>query len=121
MTPFDSKRGPNWSQDSYTRAYRFAAKAHRGQTYPGTGLPYIMHISFVSIEVIAALHADPGRKGDLAVQCALLHDVIEDTDVTPDCVRAEFGAQVADGVPVEISPRFALDAAELGERIPAGM
>ena len=30
------------------------------------------------------------------------------------------GAQVADGVPVEISPLFALDAAEVAEKIPPG-
>ena len=35
---------------------------------------------------------------DLAVQCALLHDTIEDTDVTYDGVLAEFGTDVADGV-----------------------
>ena len=32
----------------------------------------------------------------------------------------EAGAEVADGVPVEISPLFALDAAQLAEKIPAG-
>ena len=30
-----------WSQESYLKAYRFAAKAHRGQKFPGTELPYI--------------------------------------------------------------------------------
>ena len=88
----------NWSQDRYAQAYRFAAEAHRGQTYPGTDLPYLMHISFVSMEIIAALNTERDRDGDLAVQCALLHDVIEDTDVTADRVEAEFGEQVARGV-----------------------
>ncbi|MBN1582951.1 MAG: bifunctional (p)ppGpp synthetase/guanosine-3',5'-bis(diphosphate) 3'-pyrophosphohydrolase, partial [Anaerolineae bacterium] len=88
----------NWSQASYTRAYRFAAEAHRGQIYPGTDLPYIMHISFVSMEIIAALHTERDRDGDLAVQCALLHDVIEDTTVTYAQVRAAFRPVVAAGV-----------------------
>ena len=35
---------------------------------------------------------------DLAVQCALLHDTIEDTDVTYDDVKRQFGTDVADGV-----------------------
>ena len=87
-----------WSQDTYLRTYRFAAQAHRGQRVPGTRLPYIMHLSFVSMEVIAALAADPGRDGDLAVQCALLHDVVEDTQVTYAQVKAEFGEKVALGV-----------------------
>jgi (p)ppGpp synthase/HD superfamily hydrolase len=67
----------NWSQEVYTSAYRFAAEAHHGQLFPGTKLPYIMHVSFVSMEVLAALAQEPTRDGNLAVQCALLHDVIE--------------------------------------------
>jgi (p)ppGpp synthase/HD superfamily hydrolase len=35
---------------------------------------------------------------DLAVQCALLHDTIEDTDAEYDLLCREFGAAVADGV-----------------------
>ena len=74
--------GINWSQASYLKAYRFAAEAHKGQLFPGTDLPYLMHISFVSMEIIAGLGAEKNHDGDLAIQCALLHDVIEDTDVT---------------------------------------
>ncbi|MCB9421883.1 MAG: bifunctional (p)ppGpp synthetase/guanosine-3',5'-bis(diphosphate) 3'-pyrophosphohydrolase [Ardenticatenaceae bacterium] len=88
----------NWSQESYTKTYRFAAKAHDEQLFPGTELPYIMHLSFVSMEVLAALAHEPERDGDLAVQCALLHDVIEDTAVGYEDVKAGFGTAVADGV-----------------------
>ena len=87
-----------WSQDTYTAAYRFAAKAHRGQTYPGTDLPYLMHLSFVAMEVMAALTVEPDHDGSLAVQCALLHDTIEDTEVTYDLVAQAFGVAVAQGV-----------------------
>ncbi len=87
-----------WSQDRYTKAYRFAAQAHHGQLVPGTDLPYIMHLSFVSMEVIACLEREKDRDGDLAVQCALLHDVIEDTPVTYQDVEREFGPSVAQGV-----------------------
>jgi (p)ppGpp synthase/HD superfamily hydrolase len=88
----------NWSQDDYVRAYRFAAQAHLGQTVPGKDLPYITHPSLVSMEVIAALGAEPGRDGNLAIQCALLHDVIEDTDVVLEQLEAIFGKAVAQGV-----------------------
>src|SRR5262245_25271580 len=71
-----------WSQDRYIQAYRFAANAHQGQLVPGTEIAYIMHLSIVSMEVIAALRQEPGSEEDLAVQCALLHDVIEDTEVS---------------------------------------
>ena len=88
----------NWSQELYIKAYRFAAQAHDGQLYPGTGLPYLMHLSFVSMEVLGVLSVESGHDGDLAVQCALLHDAIEDTDVTYDLVESNFGVKVADGV-----------------------
>ncbi len=67
-----------WSQETFTNAYRFLAEAHNGQLFLGTELPYIMHISFVSMEVMEALAQEPERDGNLAVQCPLLHDVIED-------------------------------------------
>jgi (p)ppGpp synthase/HD superfamily hydrolase len=88
----------NWSQEIYIRAYRFAAKAHNGQKFPGTDLPYIMHISFVGMEVMAALKHEPEQNENLALQCALLHDVIEDTDMTFEQVKTEFGAEVSAGV-----------------------
>ena len=88
----------NWSQEIYTKAYRFAAEAHNGQLFPGTELPYIMHASFACMEVMAALVHEPERDGNLAVQCALLHDVIEDTKVSYEDVKGGFGTAVADGV-----------------------
>ena len=88
-----------WTQKNYIQAYRFAANAHRDQVVPGTNnLPYIMHLSFVSMEVIAALRAETGRDENLAVQSALLHDVIEDTNVSYQQVSNEFGSKVANGV-----------------------
>ena len=87
-----------WSQDNYLRAYWCAARAHEGQTVPGTDISYLMHLSFVTMEVIAALARETGHDGDLAVQCALLHDVVEDTAVTYDHLAAQFGSAVADGV-----------------------
>lgn len=87
-----------WSQDAYIQACKFAAEAHRGQLVPGADLPYLMHVSLVGMEVIAALSTQPDRDGNLAVQCALLHDVIEDTAVTYQSVAGAFGRAVADGV-----------------------
>jgi (p)ppGpp synthase/HD superfamily hydrolase len=90
---------PNhWSQDTYIRAYRFAAEAHNGQLVPGTTLPYIMHVSLVAMEITAALSVEPFKNPDLAIQVALLHDTLEDTDVTYGEVESQFGTDVADGV-----------------------
>jgi (p)ppGpp synthase/HD superfamily hydrolase len=88
----------HWSQDIYIRAYRFAADAHNGQLVLGTTLPYIMHISFVAMEITAALSVEQVNNPDLAVQCAVLHDTIEDTDVRYDDIKTRFGTNVADGV-----------------------
>ncbi|GAA6620166.1 HD domain-containing protein [Scytonema sp. NUACC26] len=88
----------NWSQESYIKAYKFAAQAHQGQEMPGSKIPYIMHLSFVSMEVIAPLNVEKEYNGDLAIQCALLHDTIEDTDTTFEQINIEFGEAVARGV-----------------------
>jgi (p)ppGpp synthase/HD superfamily hydrolase len=87
-----------WSPDLLTRAYWFAANAHQGGKIKGTALPYIVHPSLVALEVMAALRAEPGYDEELAVQCAILHDVIEDTPVTLEELRANFGDGVAEGV-----------------------
>jgi (p)ppGpp synthase/HD superfamily hydrolase len=90
--------GSKWNQEAYLKAVRFAAKAHKGQIVPGTEFPYLAHVTMVAMEVAAALAVEEGLDGDLAVQCALLHDVIEDTGTTFQQVGQEFGAQVAQGV-----------------------
>lgn len=86
-----------WSQDRYIEAYRFAAQAHQGQTMTGSDLPYLWHISLVSMEVMAAVAVEP-CDADLAVLCAVLHDVVEDTSVTVAGLRDRFGSPIAAGV-----------------------
>ncbi len=88
----------NWEPEIYIKACRFAAIAHHGQILPGSDLPYLIHLNFVSMEIIAALSVESGHDGDLAVQCALLHDTIEDTDTSYEQIRSSFGIRVADGV-----------------------
>lgn len=87
-----------WSQDNYLKAMHYAGKAHEGQKIPGSELPYVVHISNVCMEIMAAICAGETDYPDLAVQCALLHDVIEDTGKTYDELKQIFGADVADGV-----------------------
>jgi (p)ppGpp synthase/HD superfamily hydrolase len=90
----------DWSQDLYIQAYRFAAQAHweKHQRVPGTRIPYLMHFSLVAMEIVAALAVESGLDGDLSVQCALLHDTLEDTDTIYEVLVNHFGAKVADGV-----------------------
>lgn len=86
-----------WEQDLYHKALKFAAKAHQEQKYPGTNLPYIIHPVSVAMEVMYICDNDD-IDADLAVQSALLHDTIEDTEITYDDLSSEFGTQIADGV-----------------------
>ncbi|MCW5315704.1 HD domain-containing protein [Nostoc sp. KVJ3] len=88
----------NWSQETYIKALKKAAYAHQGQTIPGSEIPYLMHLSFVSMEVIAALSIETEHNGNLAIQCAILHDTIEDTNTTFEEIKTDFGESVANGV-----------------------
>ena len=92
--PLDDGR----TQEAYLSAYHFAARAHVGQLYPGTSVSYIMHLSFVSMEVLHMLAAEPHHRADLAIQCALLHDVLEDTPTPYTAILERFGPEVAQGV-----------------------
>ncbi len=88
-----------WSPDAYTVAWRFAAEAHLNGFVPDTKLPYIVHVGNVAMEVMAAIATRGGiEHADVAVQCALLHDTVEDTDATVDQLRTHFGDAVAAGV-----------------------
>lgn len=87
-----------WNPDRYLAAARFAAEVHQGQTVPGTDLPYLLHVATVCAEVMAALSAEPEEDPDLAVQCALLHDTMEDAGVFHETLAERFGTPVADGV-----------------------
>ncbi len=86
-----------FSPDRYLDALTFAAHAHGEQKTP-MGLPYLVHVTSVTMEVIAALRTEPGRDEDLAVTCALLHDVAEDTTTTLREIELAFGGRVASGV-----------------------
>ncbi len=89
-----------YDPDLYLKALRFAATAHNGQQVPGTDLPYLLHVTSVAGEVMAALldAKDHSLDADLLIVCALLHDTIEDTRVTYADLQAAFGEKVASGV-----------------------
>ena len=87
-----------FSPDLYAQALRFTAAAHGAQQVPGSDLPYVVHVCTVAAEVIAALETEPHDDPDLAVACALLHDVVEDTAVAIEVIERDFGARIAAGV-----------------------
>ncbi|CAM5474315.1 MULTISPECIES: RelA/SpoT family protein [Streptomyces] len=76
------------------RAYVLAESSHRGQMRK-SGEPYITHPLAVTL-ILAELGAET-----TTLTASLLHDTVEDTDVTLDQVGEEFGAEVrflVDGV-----------------------
>lgn len=80
--------------DVITRAYQLAQKAHEGQVRK-SGVPYIMHPIAVA-GILAHLHMDA-----VTIAAGFLHDVVEDTEITLDHLREQFGPDVAllvDGV-----------------------
>lgn len=91
-----------WSPDVFAKAWHFASLHHAGQTYAGPeegqAFDYLTHLGSVTVELVWALQTAPDVDGDLAVQCAVLHDVIEDSSATYELVLANFGKAVADGV-----------------------
>lgn len=89
-----------WNQDIYLQTLLFAGHAHRKQKVPASEMSYVVHITNVAMEVANALvqHSSDDWDGTFAIQCALLHDTIEDTEVEYEDLVAEFGSQIAAGV-----------------------
>src|SRR6266700_2335481 len=70
-------------------AYQFSDVAHQGQ-FRKSGHPYISHPVAVA-EIVADWHLDAQ-----AVMAALLHDVMEDTEVSKEQITERFGKPVAE-------------------------
>ena len=77
------------------RAIIFAVKAHAGTERRGKGFPYIVH-PMEAMEIVATMTNDQEL-----LAAAALHDTVEDTDVTVEQLRTEFGDRVADIVAFE--------------------
>ena len=85
---------PNEDISVLERAYKLATEAHAKQLR-ASGEPYISH-------PLAVAHILADMQMDMAcLETGLLHDIVEDTSVTIDAIRKEFGDEVArcvDGV-----------------------
>jgi (p)ppGpp synthase/HD superfamily hydrolase len=71
------------------RAIEFARKAHSGQKRKYTGEDYIWHTIEVATIVSTVAHTEE------MLIAAVLHDTVEDTEVTLDDIESEFGWPVA--------------------------
>ena len=72
------------------RAIVFAVKAHHNTERRGKGFPYIIH-PLEAVEIVATMTTDQEL-----LAAAALHDTIEDTDVTVEQIRAQFGDRIAE-------------------------
>lgn len=94
ITAAFARHHPGASTEIIEAAHRRAAAAHAGQTRK-SGEAFITHP-----EAVTLILASYGLDAD-TLAAALLHDTVEDTDLTVDAIEAEFGASVAsliDGV-----------------------
>lgn len=77
----------------FEKAILFALNAHNGQVRKGDGRPYILH----PISVMNRIYEIKSSSSNLFLLgiASLLHDTVEDTDVTLEQIAQEFGYQVA--------------------------
>ena len=73
----------------FDKALKFATDAHSGTERRGKGFPYIIH-PMEAVAIVATIASDPEL-----LAAAVLHDTVEDTDVTVEDIRNEFGERVA--------------------------
>jgi hypothetical protein len=96
---FDERTFPKelYSAKIYKDILAFALKAHGEQKTPN-GLPYSFHIVSVANEIINSLsmHKISYDEANVAIACALLHDVNEDTDEEVSKYTIEFPSQNVD-------------------------
>lgn len=69
------------------KAYEFAEHAHRNHTRY-SGEPYMVHLAAVALSIAKM------DMGPRTIAAGLLHDTIEDTDVTSEDIRREFGEEI---------------------------
>lgn len=84
--------------DLFDRAAKFAIDAHHGIERRGKHFPYILH-PMEAANIVANITTDPEM-----LAAAILHDTVEDTDVTFEQIRDAFGERVAHLVQHETCP-----------------
>lgn len=83
----------------FDAAAQFAIEAHRGGERRGKGFPYIIH-PMEAASIVATVTNDPEM-----LAAAILHDTVEDTDVTIEQIEERFGARVAHLVNIETAKK----------------
>ena len=79
---------PSCQEDKIRKAFEMSQKAHQGQLRD-SGEEYIIHPLAVA-DILADLELD-----DTSIIAGILHDVVEDTEMTSDDIRENFGETTA--------------------------
>jgi myo-inositol-1(or 4)-monophosphatase len=74
--------------DKVTKAIEFAAKAHDGMMRKKDKTPYILHPLEAAV-IVGTMTADSD-----VISAAVLHDVVEDTEITIEEIEENFGSRV---------------------------
>ncbi len=82
----------------FDKALKFATDAHSGTERRGKNFPYIIH-PMEAATIVATITTDPEM-----LAAAILHDTVEDTEVTFEQICDEFGERVANLVQHETCP-----------------
>lgn len=93
--------------DIVDKAIVFATEAHHGTERRGKGFPYIVH-PLEAMAIVATMTND-----EELLAATVLHDTIEDTDVTFEDISREFGPRIAHLVATETDVRYATDGTKL--------
>lgn len=81
---------PFVNEELVRKAFQLSYESHKND-FRASGEPYFNHPYEVAIIVAREIHLD-----DISVISALLHDVVEDSDISPDFIAKEFGKEVAE-------------------------
>lgn len=83
------------TQELYQKAMKYAGEQHNKQLVPGTQSNYLLHVSNVAMEVLMAYNFDNSFDIDFAIQVAILHDTLEDTEARFEELVLIFGESIA--------------------------
>ncbi|MBN2893413.1 MAG: bifunctional (p)ppGpp synthetase/guanosine-3',5'-bis(diphosphate) 3'-pyrophosphohydrolase [Bacteroidales bacterium] len=106
-----------FTQEIYQKAIKFAGEKHANQCVPGTKANYLLHLSNVAMEIIATFISKPDFDINFAVQVAILHDIIEDTDTTFNELKENFSKKIAQGVMALTKNKFLLKSEQITDSL----
>ncbi len=78
-------KGTNYNSDVINEAIIFAVKAHEGMYRKGKNTPYILH-PLEAASIVSTMTDNPE-----IIAAAVLHDVLEDTDISYKTLKEKFG------------------------------